>query len=119
MLKPANRLKKKKDFDRVFKQGRPCFNRLLGLKAIKNNLPDSRFGIVVSAKVSKQAVIRNKIKRQIRSILKKAAPELKTGYDYLVVACPAINGEKYLTIEKNLDSHLSHLRLYKIGHTLK
>jgi ribonuclease P protein component len=119
MLKPVNRLMKKKDFDRVFKLGRSSFNRLVGLKTVKNDLPDSRFGVIVSAKVSRQAVVRNKIKRQIRTMLKKTAPELKTGQDYVVVACPAIIGEKYLTIEKYLSSHFSKLRLYKIGHTLK
>ena len=33
-----------------------------------------RFGIVISTKVTKKAVLRNKIKRQIRDVLKKKLP---------------------------------------------
>ncbi|GAI32984.1 unnamed protein product, partial [marine sediment metagenome] len=62
MLNKRNRLKKKKDFDKVFKQGQGFKQDFLYLKIRKNNLKSSRFGFVVSKKFSKKAVIRNKIK---------------------------------------------------------
>ena len=74
MLPKKNRLTKKNDFDRVFKKGISVFDYILGIKILKNNLPDSRFGIIVSNKISKKANERNKIKRQIRECLKKINP---------------------------------------------
>ena len=84
MLPKQYRLTKNKDFARVAQQGKIIFSYALGLKYIKNNLNYSRFGIIVSLKVSKKAVIRNKIKRRIRAILKENLSNIVQGYDFLM-----------------------------------
>ena len=90
MLKKENRLTKDNDFDRAFKSGRSSYGRLLGIKAINNNLNDNRFGTLVSLKVSKLAVERNKIKRQIRAIVKNEAPLFNGNYDVVIVVHMAV-----------------------------
>ena len=70
MLPRYNRLAKKKEIDLVFKKGRSSYNKSLGVKClINNNLTYNRFAVVVSNKVSKKAVIRNKIKRRLMEVL--------------------------------------------------
>jgi ribonuclease P protein component len=63
MFPKLNRLKKKKDFEQVFKRGQLFKKDFLIVKIIFNNLKNNRFGFIISSKVSKKAVLRNKIKR--------------------------------------------------------
>lgn len=119
MLKPVNRLTKKKEFDKVFTNGRSSFNHLIGVKVLKSGLTNSRFGIIVGSKVSKKAVLRNRIKRQIRAAARGEAPGLKPGRDYLIMALPLIVGKKYVTIRESLAGHFHKLRAYKTSHTVR
>jgi len=95
MLPKENRLTKKKDFEKVLKQGKGFKQKTLFLKTIKNGLPQSRFGIIVSKKTAKKAVDRNKIKRQIREIFWKNIDKIKKGYDLVLIAWPLIKNEDY------------------------
>ncbi len=46
-----------------------------------------RFGITISKKIHKSAVVRNKIKRRIKNILKELLPIIsKSNYDYIIIA---------------------------------
>lgn len=85
MLKQENRLKRDRDFNRVFKQGQSVFDSVCGLRFEKNGLKNSRFAIVVGTKVSKSAVKRNKIRRQFREALRLKLDEVKTGFDVIVL----------------------------------
>lgn len=49
----------------------------------------TRAGIVVSQKVSKRAVIRNRIKRQISAALHRVIPYLETNWRLVIVVHPA------------------------------
>lgn len=62
-LNKKNRLKKKRDFEDVFKKGKTVKGSFLFIKYKKNELGVSRFGFVVSIKVAKKAVDRNRIRR--------------------------------------------------------
>jgi len=95
MLTKKNRLAKKKDFERVYRRGKSFFSREMGIKAIKNNLDVSRFGFVASLKVSKKAVERNRIKRRLREIVRKALPRLESGFDCVILTRPEIKELKY------------------------
>ncbi|MFH1575755.1 MAG: ribonuclease P protein component [Candidatus Nealsonbacteria bacterium] len=86
MLPGINRLKKKKDFERVFRQGRGLKERFLSLKFAKNGSDATRFGFVVGQKVSRKAVIRNKVKRRLRDITKGRLADIRKGLDVVVVS---------------------------------
>lgn len=103
MFKKINRLTKKKDFDYIYKTGKSGFSAIMGLKSSKNNIEECRFGIVVSTKVSKKAIERNKIKRQIREIIKEKQDKIKIPHDVIIITLPAIKGKEYSEIKKTLD----------------
>ena len=114
MLNKINRLIKDKDFDNVFKNGKSSYDKLIGVKAIQNQLENSRFGILISAKVSKKAVERNKIKRQIREIIRLQLDKIKSSYDIVIITLPAVLGKSYQEIEGSVIGHLKKLGLYKL-----
>lgn len=113
MLKRLNRITKKKDFDRVFKSGQTSFNKIIGVKVVDSELKHSRFGLIVSNKVSKKAVDRNKIKRQIRGIIRTQIDKIKSGKDCVIITLPPILEKSYQEIENSLIRQFKKLRLYK------
>lgn len=95
MLEQKNRLKKKKDFERVWKKGKRFQHGFLSLKIVKNDLRNSRFAFVVGLKVSKKAVVRNKIKRRLRHIIKREMPRIKSGIDVSIIALPCLENKDF------------------------
>ena len=75
-LNKKNRLKKKKDFESVFKKGKAVKGNFLFAKYLKNDLDCSRFAFIVSSKVSKKAVVRNRIRRVLSDISRTRLKEL-------------------------------------------
>ena len=104
MLNKNNRLKKRGDFDRVFKRGRKFKEDFLSLRAIKNNFQKSRFGFIVSQKVSKKAVLRNKIKRRLRTIVETKMPKIKEGLDIVLIANPGLEKKDFWELEEIIDN---------------
>ncbi|MDD4358411.1 MAG: ribonuclease P protein component [Candidatus Pacebacteria bacterium] len=100
MLKKENRLTKKKDFDRVYKKGRGIRSDSLFLKILENDKEKTRIGIVISKKVSKKAVERNKIKRRIREIVRKM--DFCKGFDIIVVAYPNAKEKDFEGIKQEI-----------------
>ncbi len=100
MLPKENRLKKKKDFENVFKKGKGFKEKFLFLKIRKNELNVNRFGFAVSLKVSKKAVVRNKLKRQLREIVKAKLPQVKPGIDGIIVVLPGLEDKNFQQIEE-------------------
>lgn len=88
MLPKENRLKKKKDFEKVFKKGKAFKEDFLVLKIIKNNLKISRFGFVVSKNFSKKTVLRNTIKRRLRETVRTKLNRIKKGIDGVIMVSP-------------------------------
>ncbi len=90
MLPRPNRLVSKKDFDRVWKQGRAFFVPAIGVKIARNGLTVSRFGFVVATTVSKRAIDRNRIKRRWRGLIARELAHIPTGIDVTIMARPPI-----------------------------
>lgn len=85
MLPVAHRLKKDTDISRVLKSRTGVFDVACGVKFAKNDLGVSRFAIMVGSKVSKNAVDRNRVRRQYREIIQAFLPQIKTGFDVLLL----------------------------------
>ncbi len=102
MLPKINRLKKDKDFERVFKQGKGLKQGFLYLKIKKNSLDTSRFAFVISKKFSKKAVIRNKTKRRLSEIIKTKLLEIKKGMDVIIVVMPGAEND-FQKLEQTID----------------
>jgi len=114
MLKKENRISLTRDFDRSFKSGRSFYGKNLKIKAVDNNLNKNRFGILISSKVSKKAVIRNKYRRLLREIIKKELPKFLIGKDLIIVVFSQILDKKNQEIEKELREGFKNLKILKI-----
>lgn len=77
------RLRRRKDFDNVFRGGRAWSNSLLVLRSLANDLPHNRYGFVTSKRVG-NAVVRNRIRRRLREALRTLP--LETPWDIVVSA---------------------------------
>ncbi len=86
MLKKTNRINKTRDLQKVYRSGKTLHTPALVIKFAKSE--KIRTGFVVSKKISKKAVERNRIKRALREQMRLAIPFLETG-DYMLVAKPA------------------------------
>lgn len=111
MLKKTNRILKNKEFDNVFKNGKSAYFKILGIKAVKNEQKSSRFGIIISTKVSKKSTRRNRVKRQIREIVKKNLEKIEKNYDFVIIVLPQIKEADFANIEEALIKCLCRLRL--------
>lgn len=110
MLPKYSCLKKKKDFSEVFKKGRKIQGNFLYIKAISNNLKQSRFGIIISKKVAQKAVLRNKIKRRTRAVLKENLPRVKTNIDCVVFFL--FLPKDFNLLKKDIEESFKKLKLY-------
>jgi ribonuclease P protein component len=92
-LSKANRLKDRRDFQTVYHRGIRCNSPHLILRGlvVQNNdnysnlLVQTRIGISIGKKVSKKAVIRNRIKRQIRAVLRELLPKITDIWQIVIV----------------------------------
>lgn len=104
-MKKKYRVKRNEDFSHIIKRKQSVANRCFIIYYLKNDFDHARIGISVSKKLGK-AVIRNKIKRQVRMIVQQTI-DLNDSYDYVVIV-----RKKYLDF--NFDSNLNELKyLYK------
>ena len=72
------------------------------VKIFINHLNYSRFGLVISLKVSPSAVQRNKIKRIIFNNLRLSGEYLKPGRDIVIIVLPATNKLSKEELEKEI-----------------
>ncbi|MBI2459511.1 MAG: ribonuclease P protein component [Parcubacteria group bacterium] len=115
MLAKQNRLVKKKDFEKIFKQGKFFYSKIFFIKILANELEVNRYGIVISTKVSKKSVERNKLKRQFRAAIREFDEKFILGLDLVIIVLPAALGQKYKFIKNELEKILLKLRLFKPG----
>ncbi len=113
MLAKDNRLKKKKDFEDVFKKGRGFKEKFLFLKIKKNDLKISRFGFAVGLKVSKKAVVRNQIKRRLREVMRLKIKQIKPGIDGVFVVLAGTDIGDFQEISVLVDKLLNKAGLCK------
>ncbi len=84
-LKRAWRLKSEAEVQRVWQQGSTWAHPLVILRALRNDLGQTRVAFVVSKKVGK-AVTRNRAKRLLREATRQLYPHIAPGYDIVLIA---------------------------------
>jgi len=77
------RLRRRKDFDNVFRRGRAFSNNLLVLRSLASGLPHNRYGFVTSKRVG-NAVARNRVRRRLKEALRPL--DVEPGWDVVVSA---------------------------------
>ena len=105
-------VKKNSDFRRMYARGKSAVTSRLVVYCRKNRLDRNRTGFTVSAKLG-HAVVRNRIRRQLREIVRLNSDKLTVGYDLILVARgKAVNAE-YRKLEKNFLEACETLKLLK------
>ncbi|WP_017714830.1 ribonuclease P protein component [Kamptonema formosum] len=135
MLPKENRLRHRQDFSAVYRGGIRRTGAHLTLRARRHppafrdakksgqTLPPpaphspapTRTGISISQKVSKRAVVRNRIKRQIRAALLHLLPRLSAGWDCVIVVGPAAVECNYRQLLQELEQLLAQAEVLN-GH---
>ena len=82
-MKRDQRLRRRSDFQRAYRQGRVHGNQLLVLRILPNGGPVTRFGFVVGKAVG-GAVVRNRVRRRLREIARMFA--CRPGLDIVINA---------------------------------
>jgi len=92
MLPKKNRLTSDYNFRMVRRKGRRISSPFFDLYYLERRrapsprlagYPPSRFGFVVSTKLDKRAVKRNRVKRVFREAIRPLLPEIKDGFDFV------------------------------------
>lgn len=102
----ALRLRKNEDFNRVYRKGSASFNRDFQIVGCKNALSCSRYGISLSKKFGK-AHERNRMKRQVKEIIRQNKTAFPKGYDFVILPRQKSKGKDYAWLEKSLFHCLS------------
>lgn len=95
------RIHKQKEIDTVLKTGKKFFEKGLLAYILKTDKTYSRIAILVSHKVEKSAVIRNKFKRRIREIFRLNKHKIKIPVDIVVIATKLSVKQKYKSLEQS------------------
>ena len=69
---------------------------------------------MVGLKVSKKAVIRNRVKRRIRESIRLMLKDIKPGFDIIVLTKPEIKDKDFKEIDENLKKILKKANLYVV-----
>lgn len=80
------RLSRGSEFNKIYKFGKSAYGENVLCRANTNKLQHSKFAVIVSKKISKKAVIRNRIKRRINEIIRKNWQTVPVGYNIVVIA---------------------------------
>lgn len=84
-MKIVNRIKESRDFALTIKKGKAYRNDSFVLHIAPNNLPYTRVGVSVSTKIG-CAVVRNRVKRQIRAMADSLIDYNKQSFDIVIIA---------------------------------
>lgn len=102
MLSRPYRLRQTRDINRVYGKGKYGAGGTLFVKALKKNSEGNRLVVVVSKKVSKKAVVRNKIRRRLSAIIEAKWQTLVPGYDIVVTVVSDISELEQAELEHAL-----------------
>ncbi len=98
-MKKVNIIKESKDFTKIIKSNKPFKMKEFVIYSTISGLDYYKFGLSVSKKVG-NAVIRNKIKRQLKSIIDKK--HYKKGLKCIIIVRKDFLDYKFEEVEKDL-----------------
>lgn len=112
-MKKINILKNSRDFDRIIKNNKPYKYKdyIIYIEIEKSNI--YHFGLSVGKKIG-NAVTRNKVKRQLKSIIDKK--DYQNGFNCIIIVGRGINEKTFIEREENLLFALDNLKLIKEKH---
>ena len=117
-LPKAHRLRDRQDYRTVYVQGTRRYSPHLTLVILKEknklsavSTPPTMFGISISKKVSKKAVVRNRIKRQLKGVIRNNLKEIAPGWKVIIVVKPQAIECKYEHFLRELEKLLKKTKI--------
>jgi len=112
-LPKVHRLKNRRNFRAVYEQGIRRYSphlTLRGVSTVDKSTPVTNLattiGISISKKVSKKAVVRNRIKRQIQGAFREMLPSIAPGWKIVIIVKPNAIECKYEHFLRELEQLL-------------
>lgn len=106
VLKRENRIRSKREFLEIKNKGRVLYSPFFGWLFYKENDDLKKFGFVVSKKISKKAVDRNRIRRILSEIVRKNLEKFENGTRIVFLTKQEILGKKMVEIEREINKFL-------------
>lgn len=114
MLAKKFKLTGTKDFARVQDTGKVFQSNNFGIAYVeRGDAEPSKFGFIVSTKISKEAVNRNRCKRAMSEAVRINSIHLKTGFDVVFLAKTSISRISTADIMKEVNFSLREAGLSK------
>jgi ribonuclease P protein component len=107
MLARSSRLRAGRDIVTVYKKGAYASGGPFFVRARRTGAATSRAAIVVSRKVSKSSVARNRIRRRLSAVLEALWQTIPGGYDIVITAAADISDISAADLEKKLFTALN------------
>jgi len=111
-LKKKYRLRQNKDFKYTYKRGRSLGHPLLILIFRRTNQSTARIGFSITKKFG-NAVQRNRIKRQLREVVRSRIHQIKDGYDIILVVRKDAKKASYGDLDGAVHNLLKRAKLYR------
>lgn len=111
-MKKRNILKKSYEFDRIIKNVKPYKYKYLSFYVERTNEDNYYFGFSVGKKLGK-AVIRNKIRRQLKAIISKNS--YQNGFNCIIMVNRGVLTKDFKEIEEDVNQSLKNLGLLNNG----
>lgn len=113
MLPKQHRFSLRKEFNRIKKEGRLFRGEFFSLLAAGGQLSEPRFAFIVSKKVNKLAVKRNKVRRILAEAVQIFLPKIKLSVDAVFLVKKTIIDKSFGQIKKEVE------RIFKQADLLK
>ena len=101
-----NVLRRKEDFDRIYRKGKSVGDRYVVIFCMRNDL-----GFNLASKKVGNSVKRNRARRLMRESVRISDAEIRQGYDLIIIARNTINGKKCADVKKSIEAALRRLKV--------
>ena len=106
------RLCRAEDFQRLRQVGITHPHRLLILSFSRNELMHNRYGFIVGKQLG-NAVTRNRVRRRLRAVVGALDPQLKSGFDMVLIARQPLAQQPFDVIVRTVNDLFRRAELFK------
>lgn len=111
MLKKIYRITKDKEFQAIYRRGRYQSTALFSIHYLPSKRNLTRFGIVISKKITKKATERNLLKRRVREIARELQPKIIGKYDIVISIKKPVLEKDFNELRKSIISSFEKANL--------
>lgn len=113
MLPKQHRLPLRTEFKRIKKEGKLFQGKFFSLLVAKQQLPAARFAFIISKKIDKKAVRRNRVRRLLSEAVQFWLPKIKLQVDVVFLAKRPLIGKDFIQIKKETERMFKKTGLFE------